>query len=135
MTIEEANQHIEEHLRAVKSVLPRTARYEVQFHKKSMDCGRTETGSRSHGRVFASLEYQVLDLQPHRVPEYFSTIRKWWMTHGYRVLKDTPKNEYLWVENKEDGVRLSMQANDSGEIYIGADSPCVWPNGTPEPEG
>lgn len=26
---------------------------------------------------------------------------------------------------------MSIEANDLGKLYIGATSPCVWPNGTP----
>ncbi|RSM78276.1 hypothetical protein DL991_16945 [Amycolatopsis sp. WAC 01375] len=29
---------------------------------------------------------------------------------------------------------MSIKANDLGKFYVGATSPCVWPNGTPEPQ-
>lgn len=36
--------------------------------------------------------------------------------------------------NNEDEVGLSLQTNDQNRLYIIASSPCVWPNGKPEPE-
>ena len=40
----------------------------------------------------------------------------------------------MWVENNTDGFRMRVTASDGGRLILIATSPCVWPNGTPEPE-
>lgn len=52
----------------------------------------------------------------------------------FQVLRDdpTPGREYLWVENATDGFRMAFQANDAGEMFLIASSPCIWPDGAPD---
>lgn len=81
--------------------------------------------------VLATDGYQISGLSKDRIPEYFAALRKWWERHNYRVLKDTPANEYLWVGHNPDGFRMTLKSNDLGELFLISTSPCVWPNGTP----
>ncbi|MGH4020614.1 MAG: hypothetical protein ACRDT0_15555 [Pseudonocardiaceae bacterium] len=66
---------------------------------------------------------------------YFGALRQWWTSHGFRILEDDRTGDmYLWVENNADGFRMSLQESAEGSVSLGANSPCIWPNGTPVPE-
>jgi hypothetical protein len=57
---------------------------------------------------------------------YFDTMVRWWEDNGFEVLRDLrPARHYVWAENKADGFRMSLRDNDSGELLLGAESPCV----------
>jgi hypothetical protein len=76
----------------------------------------------------------VLGFDKTKIPSYFDAVKAWWHSHNFRVLDNTPPTEFLWGENNADAFRMTLKSNDLGELYIIATSPCVWPNGTPEPE-
>ena len=83
--------------------------------------------------MVANRSYQVLGLDPQEIPSYFGMLRTWWQANDFRVLDDKPVNEFLWVENSTDSFQMTLKANSKGGIFLLAGSPCVWPNGTPEP--
>jgi uncharacterized membrane protein len=129
LTIEEANQRLEQHIQAAQAGLPAEAEYKLDSKYENSPCS-DPSGQGAEGRVFASRTYEVLNLSTDRIPDYFSSMRNWWESHNFRVLTETP-NKYLWVENKMDSFRMGFKSNDLGKIFIGGDSPCVWPSGTP----
>jgi hypothetical protein len=74
-------------------------------------------------------------LPANRYSEYVDQLERWWRDHNFRILDDErPKRESIWVEHAEDRFRMRVKTNDAGELYLISTSPCVWPNGTPEPE-
>lgn len=75
---------------------------------------------------------------------YFDALYAYWTSHGYRVLEDgrgrTVRDRgtgevrsapMLWVERTEDAFRLNLYGSAGGELSLGANSPCVWPEGVP----
>ena len=133
ITVERAEQRVEEYFRQALAVLPSQARPEVGLiHTVECD-DPTDNGPK--GRKIASVDYQIHDLPPDEYPGYVADLERWWRDHDFRVLDDErPARESIWVENTHDGFRMRVKANDVGELFIIATSPCVWPNGTPEPE-
>jgi hypothetical protein len=86
------------------------------------------------GRKFISVEKRIDGLDVAQYNHYFDVLRDYWLSHGYRLLDDSrPRDMYMWVENVSDGFQTSVTTNDRGEFYMGTSSPCVWPNGTPNP--
>lgn len=133
MTIEQANQRVEDHLNRVREALPAEARYELKRAEERGPClDPTDEGSEK--RVVANRNYEVLGLPKENIPSYFAAVKAWAGSHDFRVLDNNPPNEYLWLENNTDSFRMAMQANDLGKLYLVASSPCVWPDGTPMPE-
>lgn len=133
ITLEEASRRVDKYLEQAQQVLPTEAEFQRSYREKAGPCSAS-SGDGTEGRKLTTTEYQVLGLNRANIPEYFSKLRSWWEQHDYRVLQNEPKNEYLWVEHNPDGFRLALEANAEGELYLGATSPCVWPNGTPEPQ-
>lgn len=133
ITVREAEHRVEDYFRKALAVLPAQARPEVGLiHTVACD---DPTDNGPTGRKIASVDYDINGLPQSEYPEYVDRLERWWRGHGFRVLDDErPSYETIWVENNNDGFRMRILANKVGGLYRGATSPCVWPNGTPEPE-
>ena len=132
ITVEQAEHRVEEYFRQALAVLPAQARPEVGLIQAA-ECG-DPTDNGPQGRKIASVDYQIHDLPPDEYPQYVADLERWWRAHDFVILDDErPVTQSIWVENKNDGFRMRVQDNDLGELFLIATSPCVWPNGTPEP--
>jgi hypothetical protein len=132
ITIAEANTRVDDYIARAVKALPPEAKLELNLQERSGDCSDpTDRGPKN--RVVANRGYQVNGLDPKQVPAYFAMIRSWALANGVRVLDDKPVNEFLSVENNTDAFQMAFTANSNGGIFLSAGSPCVWPNGTPEP--
>jgi hypothetical protein len=132
ITINQAEERAEEYFRKALSVLPEQAGFEPRLID-TYDCDDpTDNGAK--GRQIASVDYEITGLPPAEYPNYVADLERWWRDHDFRVLDDErPTYQSIWVENNEDGFRMRIEANDVGGLYLVATSPCVWPDGTPEP--
>jgi hypothetical protein len=132
ITIDEANRRVDEYISRVAKVLPPEAKLQLGSQELRGDCSDpTDNGPKN--RVIANRSYNVLGLSATSITAYFDTLRTWWLANNFRVLNNTPLNEYLWVENNADSFQMTLQANNKGQLFLDATSPCVWPNSTPEP--
>lgn len=130
MTLEQATQQVETNLRRALSVLPQQAWVE-KIAGDPVPCDDPTDGG-PRGRSVAAVQYQVHGLVPEEFGRCFDALHEWWTDNGFRELRDDrPAGWYVWVENNADGFRMAAQANDLGELYLFATSPCVWPHGTP----
>lgn len=130
-SIEQANERVEKYLADAKEILPGT--HEVQ-HRYEETAGVCDGGTDGKSdMVLATRTIGFSGLSDDQLSSYFEKFKNWWPTHGYRVLKYTP-NYYLRVERNTDGFRMTLKANDEGWLFLTSTSPCVWPNGTPEPD-
>ncbi|WP_039796126.1 hypothetical protein [Amycolatopsis alba] len=133
ITEQQATERVEGYLKAVLAALPGTAELKPFTRNRSECTDPTDDGP--HGRFEISSTYEVAGLEPARFAEYFDAVVQWWSAHDFTVLTDSrPKDQYVFVRSNVDAFDMSVQANDLGKFYVGATSPCVWPNGTPEPE-
>ena len=133
ITAAEAQRLVEAYVHEAMTALPPQARLEKQYERIS-DCDQpTDHGPR--GRVGASIGYWIRDLPKDQNQTYLNAALQYWTQHGWKLLTDSrPGYNYIWVEKISDGFRMSITANINGDLNIGTDSPCVWPNGTPEPK-
>lgn len=130
MTAEQAERRVEENVRAVLGVLPEQARLE-RFDGGVMPCD-DPTDNGPLGRVIPFVDYRITGLAPAEYGGYFDEVLDWWTHNGFRLLDDSrPAEMYVWVENEADGFRMTLKANDLGQLYLTSTSPCVWPDGTP----
>lgn len=135
ITEQQAFQRAEDYVRQAMSALPPEARLEVLSAANSLACDDpTDNGPR--GRVTVGNIYWVRNLSKESIPQYMDAMVRWWTEHDFGILSDTrnPNSNYVSAENKIDGFRMAFSDNPKGELTLGADSPCVWPNGTPEPK-
>jgi hypothetical protein len=132
ITAHDAERRVEDYIQQAITALP-PQRHLTNPFKKTYACDDpTDNGPK--GRVIATVDYQIEGLSPDQYDHYLDALKQWWIGHDFRVLQDArPKAPHVWVENNTDGFRMAVQTNDGGEMYLIATSPCVWPNGTPQP--
>jgi hypothetical protein len=132
ITEQEAITRAEEYVREAMSALPSEASLEELSPTDSLACD-DPTDRGPQGRVTVGNIYWVRGIANE--DKYFDAMLAWWEKHDFAVLEDLrPKHKRVWVENRKDGFRMAFEDNPKGELSIGVDSPCVWPNGTPAPE-
>ncbi|TWH18560.1 hypothetical protein JD82_00379 [Prauserella rugosa] len=131
ITIQRANEKLEEHMQRTREAFPEAAQFETFSHHKESPCEDPgDPGPR--GRVFASLAYQIKNIPAESIKEQFSQLKEWWEKNGYRVL--TEDADTLRVVSPQDEYTLGLRTNPLNELFLLGDSPCVWPNGAPQPE-
>ncbi|MFC9255900.1 hypothetical protein [Amycolatopsis thailandensis] len=134
ISIQEANQRLESYIQQAKSALPASAVLVLRGQSKEAPCDDpSDNGPK--GRVVADRGYQVTGLAAAGVSEYFSALRSWAQNNNYQVLQEKQNPQYLWLEKRDDGFRLALDSNESGELYLNGSTPCVWRDGTPGSAG
>ncbi|MGQ0839283.1 alpha/beta hydrolase [Actinokineospora sp.] len=133
ITRKQAEDRVEEYIKQAVSVLDVPFRLEPLGLDMS-DCDDpTDNGPK--GRVFADHVYWIRDVPTTENGRQVAALRKWFRDNGFTIGEDTwDKTKFVSLDKGEDGFRMSLKENFKGELSIGASSPCVWPNGTPEPK-
>ncbi|WP_370947777.1 hypothetical protein AB5J62_09525 [Amycolatopsis sp. cg5] len=131
ITEQQANGKVEQYIAGALTALPPAGK--ILFARNRPECtDPTDKGPR--GRYEISASYEITGLDPAQYPGYFDAIVRWWTTHDFDVLADhRPKDTYVFARNKTDAFDMSFESNDLGKLYVGATSPCVWPDGNPPP--
>jgi hypothetical protein len=136
ITQQQASERAERYVRDAVSALSPTAQLELSGRFDDSPCDDpTDNGPK--GRVIASVTYWLNDIPVDRQSDYVNALFQWWSEHDFAALTDNRANDiYVHVENRNDGFRMAVQQTAGGpkRLSLGATSPCVWPNGTPEPK-
>ncbi len=133
ITEHQAQEKVEAYLQGALGALPGSARLKPFTRNRSECTDPTDGGPQ--GRFEISSTYEVTGLDTTKFADYFDAVIEWLSAHDFQVLTDSrPRDHYVFVRNNADAFDMSVQANDLGKFYLGATSPCVWPNGTPEPQ-
>ncbi|MEV0069516.1 hypothetical protein [Amycolatopsis sp. NPDC050768] len=134
MTEKQAHDRVEDYVRAAFEALPGTASRTLFSQNRSECTDPTDDGP--PGRFEISVTYEITGVQVAAFGEHFDAVVTWWRAHGFTVVTDRrPTDQYVFVRNASDSFDMSIQANELGKLYLGATSPCVWPNGVPEAAG
>jgi hypothetical protein len=127
----EANTRAEKYIRDAVAGLQPAPRLELLAKFEDSPCD-DPTDRGPQGRVFVSWAYWLRDLPVQQNPQVIDAVVKWWTDHGFVITGDKrPQANLVFAENKADSFRMSIQESSDGELSLGTDSPCVWPNGTP----
>lgn len=132
ITEQQAFDKAEEYVRQAVTALPDEVTLELEAPPDSLSCDDpSDQGPR--GRVTVATGYWVRGIENEN--KYFDAILVWAKDHDFFVMEDLrPKENRIRVENRNDGFRLAFEHTLKGDLLIGVDSPCVWPDGTPAPE-
>lgn len=129
ITLDEANRRLDAYIDKALAQLPAGAALKERLRIEEESC---DDVAGDDGKQHASRNYEVTGIDPDKIPTYFDTMRTWWLDNNFRILDNEPKYEYLWVENNDDGFRMTLEAASGGRLILVSASPCVWRNGTPE---
>ncbi|WP_235079624.1 hypothetical protein [Amycolatopsis orientalis] len=131
ITSQEANQRLDAYIQQAKSAL--SISLELTGRDTDQPCDDpTDNGPK--GRLIAGRSYKLTGTNKNSTASYFAKLKTWSTENNFHILTEKHNPEYLWIEKRDDGFRLALQSNDLGEIYLDGSSPCVWRNGTPEPQ-
>lgn len=133
ITAQQATQQVQQYVKDLMVVFPREAVLEQHGDVLTGPCANP-SGVGFEKRVQVSVEYWIRGLDTARYNEYFDAMKAWLPSHGWTVSTDSrPRDMFLNAYRGDDSFTMSLQANNKGGLSIGTASPCVWPNGTPEP--
>ncbi|KFU80010.1 hypothetical protein SAMN04489729_2549 [Amycolatopsis lurida] len=133
ITEQQARDKVEQYIQGALSALPDGAAVKPFTRNRSECTDPTDKGPL--GRFEISATYEIVGLDSARFAEHFAAITQWWEANAFKILTDArPTDQYVFARNTGDAFDMSIKANDLGKFYVGATSPCVWPNGTPEPQ-
>lgn len=131
MTQGEAATKVQEHIDGVMSSLPDEAELEKRQGMIFASCDDPTDGG-PKDRVTVGERLWIRGLPTEENETNIDRIYDYWTNNGYQVLRDErPDKLSISVEDEEDFFRMSLQVSDQGSLSIGASSPCVWPEGTP----
>ncbi|MGH3729810.1 MAG: hypothetical protein ACRDTU_13840 [Micromonosporaceae bacterium] len=134
ITKQEAIDRVETLIEQAVAQLPDAARLESSRKEDAFPCDDHADGV-PEGRAFVERDYWIRNL-PKPYEPYFDTLEEYWTDRGYPQIRFDKRG--LWwtmVHDPKDGFLISLKTTGDGEqLYIRSQSPCVWPNGTPEPE-
>ncbi|WP_083753627.1 hypothetical protein [Actinosynnema sp. ALI-1.44] len=134
ITQQEANNRAEKYTQDAAASLTPPPRLEPLSRFDDTECDDPSDNG-PLGRVYASRRYWLRDVPRERNAEVAEALVRWWTSHDFVVLSDKrPRENWISVENKNDGFSMSIQESVNGDLSLGATSPCVWPNGTPAPK-
>ncbi|MFE6307452.1 hypothetical protein [Nocardiopsis sp. NPDC057823] len=132
MTQDEAATKVDQHITGAVSALPETVELEPVGPVAFASCDDPTDGG-PRGRVTVSQDQWLNGLLVEENEQNAELLYEYWTANGYRVIRDErPDKLSIAVENEEDGFLMSLRVSIQGDLSIGASSPCVWPEGTPE---
>ncbi|MGH4019791.1 MAG: hypothetical protein ACRDT0_11255 [Pseudonocardiaceae bacterium] len=133
---QQGTERMEQHIMNAVAVIEPKPSLELQS-ANTQDCSQPSDDG-PLGRVVLSVAYWLREIPVERNPEVFAATKRHWMGSEWTVLSDRSQRAeapFISVQNDRDGFRMSIQSSVDGQLSLGASSPCIWPNGTPEPEG
>ncbi|MEE6261060.1 hypothetical protein [Plantactinospora sonchi] len=139
ITTDQAAQRVEQLLRETYGQLPPGAELRPHGDLGTLPCDDPTDGGPA-GRVFVEQQYEVTSPLDWPADQALPGLAEHWQRQGYRVIDDQRdrSDPRLAVEHPEDGFRVSVnvyhRAPGSLDVYLIGSSPCVWPQGTPDPQ-
>lgn len=133
ITQDEAAAKVQEHIDGTLTVLSEEAELETRRGTLFAACDDPTDGG-PENRVTVSETFWIRGLPAEDNTSNIDLMYEYWMDNGYEVLRDErPDSMSVTVEHSEDAFRVSLRVSNEGSLSISASSPCVWPEGTPEP--
>ncbi|WP_245691563.1 hypothetical protein [Sinosporangium album] len=121
---------------AVATLGPNTKMELISTSLEPMKCLEPSDGG-SEDRIVVSRSYYLPDISKDRTVEAAEKIKKHWETQGHEITVfrgAEPGGPSISGRTRPDDFLFSLTTTQDGVIDIGANSTCIWPNGTPEPK-
>ncbi|PFG49375.1 hypothetical protein ATK36_4526 [Amycolatopsis sulphurea] len=120
------------HSAATASFPPGYKLTEIVFPNESC----TDSSDNDTGQIRVGITYWVDGPDRAHNNAYYENLKRWWHNNGWTVETDTWSGKQFANAHNDDGYLMSLTGTVTGPVLgrlsIGASSPCVWPNGTPE---
>ncbi len=134
ITSRQAIDHVEAMIAEAIAQLPDGAQRSTYSSYDDLDC---LIGGYDDGTVYVEHAYAIegipADAASHQA--YFDTFKRYWQRRGYREIGDRGRKgrEVRYEDRDRFEITLTTITHE-GALVIKGRSPCIWPNGTPEPK-
>ena len=133
ITQDEATEKVQEHIGRAMTDLPASAELEKRGGSYIASCDDPTDGG-PKDRVTVSVSYWIRGLETEENDINVNLLHEYWTKNGYHVITDSrPDDAFISVRHEQDSFTMSVQESIQGSLSISASSPCVWPEGTPNP--
>ncbi|GIE91585.1 hypothetical protein [Actinoplanes regularis] len=135
----QAVQRVEELVHEAFGQLPSGATLKINVDEDSLPCDDATDGGPA-GRIFAEKRYLIVPPGTGAWPteQIIPTLVTFWQQKGYKVHTDKRSEpEPRYSVETPDGYFVTANAWSRGDhldITLSSDSPCIWENGTPDPQ-
>ncbi|WP_460443582.1 hypothetical protein [Amycolatopsis stemonae] len=99
----------------------------------SLPANCTDAVDRPTGYVLVGVTFWVDGIPTNRNNSYFDALYGWWVAHGWTPRLDSRPADMFTNATSNDGYLMSLRANVQARLAIGATTPCLPANGTPNP--
>lgn len=139
ITVREADARIESHLRAIAAAIPAQDLQSLDPRRDPggrplaeplvAPCGGV-LGGAEDGRVTVSRAYALDDIPTSQVDAAIQTAVDYMTAHDYTITTMALDQGLVRAAAPDGTTALVIQRTVDGYVTIGADSSCVWPDGT-----
>jgi hypothetical protein len=136
MTQKQATERVEQIIRDTVAALSVKPRLEMIESMSQADNCVDPTDGGSPDRTVISHSYWLRGIPRSRNGDIGRQVKSYWESKGYKITDVNGLNTNEPNINgytQPDEFLFSIETNVDGDVNIGATSPCIWPNGTPEP--
>jgi hypothetical protein len=136
MTQKQATDRVEQLIHDTVAALSPKPRLEIIDYMSQPTSCVDPTDGGSPDRTVISHSYWLRGVPHGRNGDIGRQVEAYWKSKGYKITAvqglDTNKPDINGY-TQPDEFLISIETNVDGDLDIGATSPCIWPNGTPEP--
>ncbi|MFF5212736.1 hypothetical protein [Streptosporangium sp. NPDC000396] len=136
MTEAQALARVEQLIKETAAVIKPKPRLDLYRPSLNPNSCLDPTDGGSEDRVVMNRSYYLRDIPQDQVAEVARQVKQYWEQQGHYVQGTSPNGLNISGRSRPDDFLLSLApTEDDHGIVLGlaATSPCVWPNGTPEP--
>jgi hypothetical protein len=89
----------------------------------------------SEDRIVVSREYHLggLPKTEDALKEVIAAVKAYWQSQGHYISGENENGLQLYAHSRPDDFLISIGWAGGDVLTLGANSTCLWPNGTPEP--
>jgi hypothetical protein len=136
MTKQQASDRIEQIIRdTVAKLDPKPQLSAIDYLSQPTTCIDPTDGG-SSDRTVLTRHYLLRGIPHDRNGAIGQQVKRYWENSGYKISSsvrlDTNEPQTTGF-TQQDQFSISLTTGGDGSLGIGATSPCIWPNGTPEP--
>lgn len=136
ITQEQALDRIEQIIKeTVKAIEPKP---KLELYRPSLNVNMCvdPTDGGSENRVIVARAYYLNGITQDQVGNVARQVRQHWEQQGHQITVVTPDGLDISGRSRPDDFILSLTPTGDANapiLNLGVTSPCIWPNGTPEP--
>ncbi|MEU7984495.1 hypothetical protein AB0B56_06475 [Streptosporangium canum] len=134
MTQAEALVRVEQLIKETVAVIRPRPRLDLYRPSLNVNSCLDPTDGGSEDRIVIGRSYYLRDIPRYQVAEVARQVKQYWEQQGYYIEGVSANGLNIAGHSQPDDFLISLASTGNNDVLnLGVTSPCVWPNGTPEP--